>query len=215
MFKTPYVLAIVCFLIIAPLTVFAPMLINAIDPEIAAGHANYERNFLLLTLAKNLSLAAVFGMNMVLWFLTCFFVIKSRKRSYGWLPVGVLGPFGLIILTMLSDKAPEPGDLYQQFLVKLNIYLRVAYEISFFVIVWIVSYQAMVLKRDLMIMYQAAVTGISQAQIIAQQNASSGMWAFSESLEVFFLVALFYLLWPICFNVAGHLLRPAATLKKT
>jgi hypothetical protein len=32
-------------------------------------------------------------------------------------------------------------------------------------------------------------------------GASSGMWAFGESLEVLFLVVLFYLLWPISFNV--------------
>jgi hypothetical protein len=72
----------------------------------------------------------------------------------------------------------------------------------------------MVLKRDLMIMYEAATTGISTAQIINQQNASSGMWAFSEGLEVSFLVVLFYLLWPICFNVLGRLLGPRASFKK-
>jgi cell division protein FtsX len=96
---------------------------------------------------------------------------------------------------------------YQQFVGKLKIYLRVAYELSFFVVVWVGAYQAMVLKRDLMIMYEAAAIGTSTAQIINQQNASSGMWAFSESLEVLFLVVLFYLLWPICFNVVGRLPR--------
>ena len=72
----------------------------------------------------------------------------------------------------------------------------------------------MVLKRDLMIMYEAATTGISTAQIIDRQNASSGMWAFSEGLEVLFLVVLFYLLWPICFNLAGRLSRLGASAKK-
>jgi hypothetical protein len=143
---------------------------------------------------------------MGLWFLTCFFLVKSKKRSYGWLPLAMLGPFGLIILTVLSDNAPAPGDLYQQFVGKLKIYLRVSYELGFFVVVWVGAYQAMVLKRDLMIMYEAAATGTS-AQIINQQNASSGMWAFSESLEVLFLVVLFYLLWPICFNVVGRFPR--------
>ena len=214
MFKTPYVLAIVCFLIIAPLTVFAPMLINSIDPEIAAGHANYERNYRLLSLAKNLSMLAGLLVIMGLWFLTCFFLIESKKRSYGWLPLAMLGPFGLIILTMLSDSAPAPGDLYQQFIGRRKIYLRVAYELSFFVVVWVGAYQAMVLKRDLMIMYEAVTTGASTAQIINQQNASSGMWAFSEGLEVLFLVVLFYLLWPIGFNVVGRLLRLWPSSKK-
>ena len=80
---------------------------------------------------------------------------------------------------------------------------------------WVVAYQAMVLMRDLMIMYEAATTGTSTAQIIDLQNASSGMWAFSEGLEVLFLVVLFYLLWPICFNALGRLPRLWAFAKKT
>jgi hypothetical protein len=65
-----------------------------------------------------------------------------------------------------------------------------------------------------MIMYEAAATGMSTAQIIDQQNASSGMWAFSEGNEVLYLVVLFYLLWPICFNVVGHLPKLGASAKK-
>jgi hypothetical protein len=87
-------------------TVLGGLLINSIDPELAAGHANYERNYQLLSMAKNLSMLALLLVIMGLWFLTCFFLIKSKKRSYGWLPLAVLGPFGLIILTMLSDNAP-------------------------------------------------------------------------------------------------------------
>ncbi|HTN73332.1 MAG TPA: hypothetical protein VMO00_19785 [Methylomirabilota bacterium] len=214
MFKRPYVLAIVSFLMIPAVTVLGGLLINSIDPEIAVRFPNYERNYRLLTLVKTLSMLAGLSVIMVLWLLTCFFLIKSKQRSYGWLPLAVLGPFGLIILTMLSDNAPAPGDLYQHFVGKLKIYLRVAYELIFFVVVWVGAYQTMVLKRDLMIMYEAATTGTSTAQIIDLQNASSGMWAFSEGLEVFFLVVLFYLLWPICFNVVGRLPRLKASAKK-
>jgi len=192
---------------IPAVTVLGGMLINSINPEIAAGSSNYERNFRLLSQVKTLSILAGSLMIMVLWLLTCFFLIKSKQRSYGWLPLAILGPFGLIILTMLSDNAPAPEDLYQHFVGKLKIYSRVAYELSFFVAVWVGAYQAMVLKRDLMIRYEAATTGTSTAQIIDLQNASSGMWAFSEGLEVLFLVALCYLLWPICFNVVGRLPR--------
>jgi hypothetical protein len=199
---------------IPAVTVLGGLLINSIDPEIAVRFPNYERNYRLLTLVKTLSMLAGLSVIMVLWLLTCFFLIKSKQRSYGWLPLAVLGPFGLIILTMLSDNAPAPGDLYQHFAGKLKIYLRVAYELIFFVVVWVGAYQTMVLKRDLMIMYEAATTGTSTAQIIDLQNASSGMWAFSEGLEVFFLVVLFYLLWPICFNVVGRLPRLKASAKK-
>jgi hypothetical protein len=74
--------------------------------------------------------------------------------------------------------------------------------------VWFLAFQIMVLKRDLMIMYTAATTGISTPQIIDQQNLSSGMWAFSEGLEVL------YLLWPICFNLVGHLPKLWSAHKK-
>jgi hypothetical protein len=214
MFKRPYVLAIVSFLMIPAVTVLAGMLINSIDPEIAARTSNYERNYWLLNLARTLSMLAVLLVIVSLWFLTCFFLVKSKKRSYGWLPLAMLGPFGLMILTMLSDNAPAPADLYQQFVGKLKIYLRVAYELCFFLVAWVGAFLTMVLKRDLMIMVEAAMTGISTAQIIDRQNASSGMYAFSEGLEVLFLVVLFYLLWPICFNAVGRVRRLWASSKK-
>jgi len=199
---------------IPAVTVLAGILINSIDPEIAARTSNYERNYRLLSLAKTLSVLAVLLVIMGLWFLTCFFLVKSKKRSYGWLPLAMFGPFGLIILTLLSDNVSAPGDLYQQFIRKLKIYLRVVYELGFFVVVWVGAFLTMVLERDLMIIYEAAATGTSTAQIIDQQNASSGMWAFREGLEVLFLVVLFYLLWPICFNAVGRLPRPWASVKK-
>ena len=205
MFKKHYILATVSFLLIPAVTVLGGMLVNSINPEIAARYPHYERNYRLLVLAKNLLLLAALLVIMGLWFLTCFFLVKSKKRSYGWLFLAMLGPFGLVILTMLSDNAPALGDLYQQFVGKLKIYLRAPYEICIFVVVWVVAYQTMVLKRELMITYEAATTGTSTAQIINQQNASSGMWAFGEGLEVCYLVVLFYLLWPILFNVVGHL----------
>src|SRR5262245_30302566 len=208
MLKRPYVLAIVSFLMIPAVFVPAMMLVTFIDPEIALRTSNYERNFQLVTLVKQLCMAAVSLLAIGLWFLSCFFLIKSKKRSYGWLPLAALGPFGLIILSMLRDNAPNLGDLYQQFLGKLKTYLRIPYELIFFVIAWVAAFQAMVLKRDLMIAYEAATTGVSAAQIIDLQNASSGMYAFSEGLEVLFLVSFFYLVWPICFNLAGRMLKP-------
>jgi len=178
---------------------------SLINPEIAGGYPNYERNYWLLELARNLSLLTAFLINVVLWFSTCFFLLKSKHQSYRWLPLAVLGPFGLIGLSMLSDNVPAPADLYQQFIHKQGLYLRIVYEIIFFAAVWIVAYQAVVLKRNLLIMYEATVTGTSAVQIIAQQNASSGMWAFGEGLEELYLVVIFYLLWPICFNVVARL----------
>lgn len=71
----------------------------------------------------------------------------------------------------------------------------------------------MVLKRNLMIMYESATTGISTAQIIDRQNASSGMWAFSEGIEVMYMVVLFYLIWPVVFNIVGRMAAMLASAK--
>jgi len=73
-----------------------------------------------------------------------------------------------------------------------------------FVIVWLLAYQAMILLRNLIILYQSAATGMSTAQIIDLQNASSGMWAFGEGMEVMFMVVLLYLIRPIVFNLVGR-----------
>jgi hypothetical protein len=86
----------------------------------------------------------------------------------------------------------------------MNRFVRVGYEVCAFVILWELAYQAMVLKRDLMIKYESYTTGVSTAQIIDTQNASSGMWAFGEGMEVMYLVVLLYLIWPIVFNVVGR-----------
>jgi hypothetical protein len=41
------------------------------------------------------------------------------------------------------------------------------------------------------------------------------MWAFSEGLEVMFLVALLYLIWPIAFNIMGRLATLMAAFNRT
>ena len=58
-------------------------------------------------------------------------------------------------------------------------------------------------QRNLMIRYEAAATGVSIAQIIDQQNASGGMWAFAEGNEVMFLVAVLFLLRPMIFSLVS------------
>ena len=114
--------------------------------------------------------------------------------------LGRAWPIGIMILTTLQHNGSLPGDLYQQFVGKLKFYLRVPLELCSFVLVWIVAYQTMILISNLSIMYESVITGRTIAEIIGIQNGSSGMWAFSEELEVRYLMVLFYLLWPICFN---------------
>ena len=85
--------------------------------------------------------------------------------------------------------------------------LRVTLEVLLFFSVWVLAYQAMVIKRELMIRLQAALTGRSVEDIVAEQSASSGMWAAAEGMEVLYLVPLLYLFWPLAFNVVGRLFR--------
>jgi hypothetical protein len=121
--------------------------------------------------------------------------------------LGVLGPIGFIVLTTLRDRAPAPGDFYQRFVGRLRLYLRVPYELCFFYAVWEVSYDAIVFKRNLMILHQSITTGVPVDKIIEEQAASGGMWAFGEGLEEMYLAVLIYLLWPILFSAIGHLPR--------
>ena len=70
--------------------------------------------------------------------------------------------------------------------------------------VWFLACSSVVVKREVMITLESLTTGTPVSAIIAQQTASSGMWAAGEGLEAMYLAALIYLLWPIIFNVAGQ-----------
>ena len=210
--KKQMVVALVLLLLIPMVFLLGGLLFSLINPELAAGHPNYVRNYHLLSLVRIIAFWASGVVAMILWLLACFLVIRSKERSPLWLFLAALGPFGFAILVMLNDKAPAETDLYARFVRNMNGFVRVGYELCSFVIIWLLAYQAMVLKRNLMILYQSATTGMSTAQIIDLQNASSGMWAFGEGMEVIFLVVLFYLLRPIVFNLVG---RVAATMAST
>ncbi|MGA2727097.1 MAG: hypothetical protein ABSE96_04750 [Terracidiphilus sp.] len=204
MMKKQSIIALVTLLLIPLITVLGGMLSNLINPEIAAGHPNYVRNWHLLNLLKQTLFFGSAAAAGVLWLLVCLLVIRSKKRSYLWLVLAALGPFGLAVLAMLSDRAPLETDRYARFVRSMNGFVRGGYELFCFVIVWVLAYQAMVLNRELIIRYQAITTGVSTQQIIDLQNASSGMWAFAEGNEVIFLVALLYLLRPFVFGIVGH-----------
>jgi hypothetical protein len=205
MIKKNYILTIVSLLAIPVVTVVGATIAILIDPEIAAHSANYERNFRLLNQLKSGLILAAFAVDIGLWILACFFLLKSKKQSYWWLPLSVLGPFGLIALTIVRDKDPLPGDLYQRFIRSMKSVWRVVYEVGLFVLVWFAAFLSVALLGEIRIIAESAVTGTPRAQIVAVQLASSGMWAFTEGLETLTLVVLFYLTFPVLFNVAGRL----------
>jgi hypothetical protein len=204
MMKKQSVVALVLLLLIPVVLVLGGALFSLINPEIAAGHPNYVRNFHLLNLLKNITIWATAAGVVVLWLLVCIQVIRSKKRSSSWLFLAALGPFGLAILAMLNDRETAETDRYTRFVRNLNGFVRVGYELCTFVIVWVLAYAGMVLKRTLMIRYEAATTGSSIAQVIDRHDASGGMWAFAEGMEVMYLVVFLYLLRPVVFNIVGR-----------
>lgn len=100
MMKRQWVVAIVLLLLIPLVLALGGLLSNMIDPEIAAGHPNYVRNYHLLSLLKNLCFLASLAGAGVLWMLACLLVIRSKKRSYLWLLMAALGP----------PRVRRPGD---------------------------------------------------------------------------------------------------------
>ena len=213
MIKKQLVVALVLLLLIPLVLVLGGALFSLINPEIAAGHPNYVRNFHLLNLLKKTTMWATAAGVAVLWLLVCLQVIRAKKRSPSWLFLAALGPFGLAVLAMLNDRATEEADRYARFVRSLNGFVRAGYELCTFVIVWVLAYEAMVLKRALMIRYEAATTGMSIAQVIDRHNASGGMWAFAEGMEVMYLVVLLYLLRPVVFNIVDRVAATAASPK--
>jgi hypothetical protein len=206
--KGQYVLAIVCYVAIPVVVIAGAAAHIVIDPEIARGRADYVRTYQVLDLVRLGVLIAAAGLAGLLWIACCYLVLESRRRSRRWLALAVAGPFGFSLIAMLKDLAPSPADRYQRFIGGLKTYWRVAFELAMLVAIWTLTYEAVVLKRGLMIGLESFMTGTPASSIISQQTASSGMWAAGEAMEQLYLVVLVYLLWPIAFNVAGYILVP-------
>lgn len=206
--KRQYVLAIVCYLAIPVVVIAGAAAYILIDPEMARGHAEYVRTYQLLDRVRLGVLIAAAGLAVLLWSACCYLVLTSRGRSLRWLALATAGPFGFSLIAMLKDLVPSPGDRYQRFIGGLKMYSRASFELAVLVAIWVLTYEAVVVKRDLMIGFESLMTGTSTSSIMAQQNASSGMWAAGEGMEQLYLVVLVYLLWPIAFNVAGYIVMP-------
>src|ERR1700690_330055 len=92
--KKQMVPALVLLLLIPMVLLLGGMLFSLINPEIAAGHPNYVRNYHLLNLLKIMSFWASVAVVAVLWLLVCLLVIRSKQRSHWWLFLAALGPSG-------------------------------------------------------------------------------------------------------------------------
>jgi hypothetical protein len=213
MIKKEWVVAVALLLAIPAVLMLGGALFSIINPEIAAHTSNYVFYWRLL---QGLKMGIFWGMLavvFVLWVLVCLQVIRAKKRSAGWLVLAALGPFGLAILATLNDPTTEKTDPYSRFVHKLNWFLRAVYEICCFVAFWELAYRLMLFKSNVMVRVEALRTGMSVAQVIDIHNASGGMWAFSEGLEIMFFVVLLYLLRPILFNLVARVVVPATSPK--
>ena len=169
MVKKEWVVALVLLLLIPVVLMLGGAMFSVINPEIAAGHPNYVRNYHLLNLLKLTVMWGTAAAVLVLWLLVCLLVIRAKKQSVSWLVLAALGPFGLAILVMLNDRAmlkdgeALESDRYSRFVRKMNWLVRGGYELCSLVIVWELAWEGMVLKRALMIRLEAARTGMSVA----------------------------------------------------
>jgi hypothetical protein len=173
-----------------------------INPEWAVHTAHYVLIFSALQGLKRLLMFASLGTTVVLWVVVFLLILKGKGRSSWWAALAALGPFGLAFLAMLDDA--DPQDAYSRWRAGQGLLFRAAAEAVFFFAAWSAAYELVVLWRNARILAESAFTGASVAQIVAVQNASSGMWAFGEGLEEIFLVALVYLAWPFVFNLAAR-----------
>jgi len=203
--KRLYLLALVCYLSIPAVVICGAGVFQLIDPEMARGRATYVRDYQVLNLARIGVLWAAAGLAGVLWVACCYLVLTSRHRSLRWLSLAAAGPLGFSVIATLEDRSPAPGDLYQRVITKLKTYWRVPLELAVFIGVWVLAYRAVVLERELLIKLESFRTGTPIATIVAQQAASSGMWAGGEFLEQMYLVPLLYFLWPLVFTATGWL----------
>ena len=79
MMKKQSVVALVLLLLIPLVLSLGGLLFSLINPEIAAGHPNYVRNYHLLNMLKLACLWTSFATVGVLWLLVCYLVIRSRN----------------------------------------------------------------------------------------------------------------------------------------
>jgi len=215
MIKKQLLVALLLLLLIPVVMLGGGFFFTRINPEIAAGHPNYVRNWHLLNQLKGLIMFGMFAVVAALYLLGSYLVIRSKNQSGLWLPLALLGPLGFAILAALNDRTPSQTDRYSRFLRSMNWLLRAGYELLSLYLIWELSWQIMILKRNLMIRYESITTGVSTAQIIATQNASSGMWAFGEFIEIMFFMIILYLLRPILFNLIARFTPAKSSVEAT
>lgn len=182
--------ALLAFLAIPLVIVLGVLAHQLIDPELARGTADYVGTYALLERLRHACLVLSFTLAGGLWFLSFGLLLEARQRSLLWLILAFLGPLGLVAVAVVG-RAPAAGGEQAAWP------WRLAREAAIFVAVVVLAHFLVYAKNEVWIAWAAASRGVETAVIIAEQMASSGMWAFGEFLQVLFLTGLFYLVYPL------------------
>jgi hypothetical protein len=208
MIRKYYCRSILALLLIPVVVILAARIFEAIDPELARGHADYARNYALLAHARRVVLLAGPVLAGVLWLLACVWLLRAKARRRVWLLLALLGAPGFAMLSALSDRSPPaPNDAYRRQLARLPRLLRVLYEIVRFAALGFVTMQLVEWWNDRTALLEATRRGVALAVVLAERDASSGMWAFGDGMRAAFLFVLIYALWPASYNAVAGLIR--------
>ncbi len=200
--------AIIALLLIPVVTVSAAAVDYVIDPEIARGHPNYARNFALLQHFRVGVVVAALILVIALWLLACLWLLQAKSQRRAWLALALLGPFGFAGLMGLPDRSTlAPADVYRRQLTRLPSLLRILYEILRFVLFAFVAMQLIEWYDDGTALIEASRRGISLSQVLAERDASGGMWAFGDMIRAGCVFVLLYALWPAGCNAVAWLVR--------
>ena len=208
MIRKYYGRSIAALLLIPAAALLAGEVFNAIDPELARGHGDYARNYALLQHLRTGMWLASLALLGALWVLACVWLLRAKSQSGAWLSFAMFGPPGFAVLTALSDRSPPvPGDAYRRQLERLPPVLRVLYEVLRFAAFWVVAEQLVEWVDDGTAILEASRRGMALSQVLAERDASSGMWAFGDAMRAAYVFALMYALWPAGCNAAAGLFR--------
>lgn len=108
MIRKYYGLSVLVLLLIPLAAMLAAGLFDAINPELAAGHANYARNYALLEHLRNgISLAALALLGS-LWLLAGIWLLRAKSRRRAWLWLALAGSLGFAALICALQLVRPP-----------------------------------------------------------------------------------------------------------
>jgi hypothetical protein len=208
MIRKYYARSIIALLLIPVVTLSAAGIDFAIDPELARGHANYVRNFALLQHLRVGVVLAALMLVIALWLLACVWLLRARSQRRAWLSLSLLGPLGFAWLMTLPDRStPDPADAYRRQLTRLPSPLRILYEIVRFAVFGFIALQLIEWFDEGTALLEASRRGMPLAQVLAERDASGGMWAFGDLIRAGCVFVLLYALWPAGCNAVSWLIR--------